>query len=102
MTSKKYVVTCLSCKGQSKINVINDTTPIFIDHTPIIAARFRGDLKFGFECMCGNDSRVAREEEGSLPMLVVENDPVRKQMSIAKLTESLNIKDSLKFRMEAI
>ena len=72
---------------------------MYIDHTPIISCRFRGDLNWGFECMCGNDSRLAREEREDVDMLVQASDEDYKQTIIEKLIASLKIKDAKKFRM---
>ncbi len=102
MTTQKYNVTCLKCKRSAKINVIDETKMMFIDHVPILAARFRGDLKFGFECMCGNDSRIAREEKDDIEMLVVTSDPMVKETAVKRLADSLLIEDKLKFRMEPV
>lgn len=43
---------------------------MYIDHVPIIAARLRGDLNWGFECQCGNDSRLAPQEKEQAMLLV--------------------------------
>ena len=96
MDVKKYVITCLKCKGQSRINIIDNQTVMYVDHIPIIACRLRGDLQWGFECQCGNDSRLARQEVGQIDMLVQGG-----AHAIEKLTKSLKVKDKLKFKMEA-
>lgn len=97
MDIKNYRVTCLACKGGSRLAIINGTQVNYKDHVPIIAARLRGDLKWGFECMCGNDSRLAIQEKGQVKELVQGG-----AHAIHKLAESLKIKDELKFTMEVI
>lgn len=68
---------------------------MYKDHVPIISARLRPDGKWGFECQCGNDSRVAPEEKDDLPFLVQGG-----AHAIAKIAESLRPKNENKFRME--
>lgn len=89
------LVTCLKCKGASHIKIINDNQVMYIDHTPIIACRFRGDMQWGFECRCGNDSRLAREEADNAPMLMQAGSA----QALQNLVDSLKIKDDRKFRM---
>lgn len=91
-----FIITCLNCKGQSRIKILNDTEVLYVDHTPIIACRLRGDMKWGFECICGNDSRLAREERDDAPMLMLQGS----QQALEKLIASLKRKDEDKFVME--
>lgn len=96
-----FNVTCLKCKGQSRIRIINSTEVMYVDHTPIISCRLRGDMKWGFECMCGNDSRLAREEKNDLPLLVQHPDPEAKKNIMDQLIKTLEVKDEHKFVMSA-
>lgn len=98
MKAQKYRITCLNCKGSSKIQIINDKDVIYVDHVPIIACRLRGDLQWGFECQCGNDSRLAKEELSQIDNLVVKGS----REAIQKIADSLKVKDKLKFNMENI
>lgn len=95
MKSENYVVTCLNCKGQSRLGIINDQQIIYKDHTPIIAGRLRPDLVWGWECTCGQDSRVAPEEKNNLEMIVQGG-----AHSIKKIADGLKVKHSSKFKME--
>lgn len=70
MESKSFEITCLNCEGKSRIKILNSNQVMYIDHTPIIACRFRPDMKWGFECECGNDTRLAPEEAPQADMLV--------------------------------
>lgn len=97
--SKAYTVTCQRCKDVSRIRIINDTQVVYIDQVPIISARLRGDMNWGFECICGNDSRVAPEEKDNLNFLVQMHDPVRKELTINQIAKTLTTKNHLKFRM---
>jgi hypothetical protein len=69
---------------------------MYIDHTPIIACRLRPDLKWGFECVCGNDTRLAPEEKGQADMLISGAHPsvVKRIVKLATPTPEKN------FRME--
>ncbi len=96
--SKVCSVTCLNCKGVSRIRFFEDgsNTIMYIDHTPIIACRFRGDLKWGFECMCGNDSRLARQEKDDADLLLQSGD----SNALKRLVATLKVSDENKFLVE--
>lgn len=97
MEAKRYRITCLNCKDSSEVQIINGQNVIYIDQVPIIACRLRGDLKWGFECQCGNDSRLAKEELPQIKTLVQGGEH-----AIEKLARSLKVKDESKFSMEAV
>lgn len=97
MKVENFVVTCLNCKGSSRIRVVNDKDIMYVDHTPIISCRLRGDMKWGFECMCGNDSRLAREEKEQADMLLQQGS----EQALKGLIASLKVADEKKFAMEA-
>lgn len=91
-------VTCLGCGGMSRINIVGGSKVVYVDHTPIIACRLRGDMKWGFECMCGNDSRVAPQEKGDVKWLVQASA----QGVVERIVEGLRIKDEKKFRLAEV
>jgi hypothetical protein len=93
---KNYVITCRKCGGKSKIRIMNGRDVLYIDHTPIIACRFRPDLKWGFECLCGNDSRLAAEEAKDVGVLVSNSS----EGVIDRILKTVKVKPELKFRME--
>jgi hypothetical protein len=62
MTKQEFTVTCINCKGKSRVAIQDEKFITYIDETPIISARYRKDLKWGFECICGNDTRLCNEE----------------------------------------
>lgn len=64
-----YKITCKKCNGSSKL-YINNGVVTYIDHLPIISSRFRSDLKWGFECSCGNDSRISKQEYSQANLLI--------------------------------
>lgn len=106
--SRTLKVTCLSCMGSNKV-YINETAPgqannqyiidLNTDHKKnpknvfIISGRFRSDLEFGWECVCGNTSIVSKLEKDSLNELVIKGNP----QSINRIAESLKIPDEMKF-----
>jgi len=95
--AKKYSVVCEKCKGSDELTITSDNAVFYKEHTPIIAARLRPDMNWGFECICGQDSRVAPEEKDQLNFLVKGGEH-----SIAQIAKSLTPKNELKFRMEPI
>lgn len=76
------------------MTVTPDNTIFYRNHTPIISARWRPDMKWGFECLCGNDSRVAPEEAKVLPMLVRGGEH-----AIRKIAAGLRVGNEKKFKM---
>lgn len=92
---KNYKIVCRKCKGVSRLAIMNGKDVLYKDHTPIISARLRPDMKWGFECQCGNDSRVAPEEKEDLNFLVQGGEH-----SIKRIAASLVPKNENKFLME--
>lgn len=70
---------------------------MYIDHTPIIACRFRPDMKWGFECLCGNDTRLAPQERQDADMLVAG---AGKDL-IARIVKAATATPERNFKMEA-
>lgn len=93
----KYKVTCQKCKGEDELTITDQNQVFYKKHTPIISARFRPDLKWGFECECNNDSRVAPQEKDQVGILVRGGDH-----AIDAIKKALKPKNELKFRMEKI
>lgn len=92
----KYKVTCENCNG-SDILMINDQNQVaYTEHQPIIAARLRPDNKWGFECTCGQDSRLAPQEKGHIDILVQGAS----KAALKAIKKSLTPKNELKFRLE--
>lgn len=92
-----FVITCLNCRGHAEIK-INDATKqvMYLQHVPIIACRFRPDLKWGFECRCGNDTRLAPEERSQADMLVSGASPD----IVERIVKTVTAKPERKFSME--
>lgn len=94
MGFKTYKVTCQACKGEDIIKITDSNQVFYTNHVPIIAARLRPDMNWGFECQCGNDSRLAPEEKDQIGFLVQAP-----KMTLAKMTRNLTTNNELKFRM---
>ncbi len=92
----KYKVTCINCKITDEI-VIHPNGMVEYKDNLLMSARRRPDMKWGFECICGNDSRICKEEEGQISKIVKGS-----QDAIRALAESLKIKDEDKFLLEEI
>lgn len=97
MDSRNFVVTCLNCKGHSRIRILNGKEVMYLDHTPIIACRLRPDLKWGFECQCGNDTRLAPEEVPEAKMLVAGAS----QSIVDRIIKLATPTPETKFKMES-
>ena len=96
MGFKTYKVTCEKCGGHDNLKITDDKQVFYTEHTPIISARFRPDMNWGFECLCGQDSRIALEEKDSLHAIVKNASP----KTVNDLAKSLMPKSELKFKME--
>lgn len=55
-------------------------------------------MRFGWECICGQDSRVARQEADQIDRLVVNGG----ESAIQKIMSSLAVQDDKKFTMERL
>lgn len=98
---KKYKVTCLECK-ESDVLSIDEVGHRVIDYdnkltTTFRSFRWRPDLKWGFECMCGNENRLAPQEAGDFDKLVKGDE-----LSVKKIAANLLIPDEKQFEMRAI
>lgn len=101
MKENHYKVTCLKCK-KSDVLAIEDKGHVVLGYakqiaTNFLAARWRKDLQWGFECSCGNDNRLSYTEKPDFNKLV-QGDT----LSIENIAKSLNIPDEKQFRMEII
>lgn len=94
-----YRVLCLKCK-QSDVIKIDAVDHVVLGYekemnTNILACRWRADATWGFECTCGNDSRLSKHEEKDFGKLVKGD-----ALTIKRIADSLKIPDARKFRME--
>jgi hypothetical protein len=95
--SKVYKVTCQSCKLAARIKIDERNMVFYIDQSPLLASRYRLDEKWGFECKCGNDSRLCVDELGEFTNLVQGAG-----VTLAKLKKSIIKGNEARFTMEAI
>lgn len=99
MNFTAYKVTCLDC-GEDDLLIIDSDRHVVGETekkllTNFLSFRWRPDLRWGFLCKCGNDNRLAPEEQNDFDKLVV-GDP----MSVKRIADSLKIPDEKQFRME--
>lgn len=103
----KHKVTCLNCEGWNYVYIEDDHKGSYLldfnrDHLErepfIISGRYRGDMEFGWECICGNTSLVARQEMKDVDKLVVGGG----RSAIERIVNSLKVEDANKFKMEKV
>lgn len=93
---ERYKVTCLKCKKEAFVR-ISDGHQIDYEggmNTNLLAGRWRKSLDFGWECTCGNDNRLCKQEKDEMDNLVTGTP-----QQIAQIVKSLNIADNKQFNM---
>ena len=98
MQKGKFRITCKHCDGSDILNLVSPQTVFFERHTPIIAARFRGDLQWGFQCTCGADSRLARSELAQADKLIVGPN----KMTVDIVAQNISKNETEPFLMTAV
>lgn len=63
MKVKEYKVTCLKCKGSNILPIDDGRHVMWKNADRIISARFRLDNQWGFQCVCGNNSLLTKQED---------------------------------------
>ncbi len=99
---KRYEVTCLKCK-ESDVLLIEDEQHAIVNFgkgagTNLLAGRWRGSKDWGWECICGNDNRISKQESEYLDQLVTRGDA----KTIDDIKKSLSIPDAKQFRMAVV
>lgn len=95
---KRYKVTCLKCKADDTI-IINGKEIIGFEKgasTNFLAGRYRKDMQWGWECICGNDNRISKQEENNMDFLI---DPRSNKAGIDKIVAGLKLDDKKQFSM---
>lgn len=96
MNTTTYRVKCKNCKKFEDI-VIDDKRNIYWKPVKyIISGRYRLDMNWGWQCICGNNDLLTKQEKREISDLA---DPDPQQ--IADVVRSL-IPDKSKFIMETI
>lgn len=98
---QRYQVTCLKCKKSDNI-LIDKRSIIAFEKgasTNFLAGRYRKDMQWGWECICGNDNRLSKQEENMFDTLI---DPRSNKLGIDKIMAGLKLDDSKQFKMEAV
>lgn len=86
----KYKITCKKCNKEATVNIAQvPHMPPRVQYdggfgTNLLAGRFRTDMQWGWECTCGNDSRLAPSERDQAKTLV-SGTPQKIQEIIAGL-----------------
>lgn len=99
----KYKITCKKCNKEATVNIAQvPHMPPQVQYdggmpTNLLAGRFRTDMQWGWECTCGNDSRLAPSEKDQAKTLV-SGTPQKIQEIIA----GLKIPDEKKFLMSEV
>lgn len=93
----KYRVICQKCGGSDELSITPDRKVFYKEHTPIISSRYRPDMKWGFECTCGQDSRISPQEKDQVEKLVKGGEH-----TIEAIKKTLTSKNELKFKMVEI
>lgn len=91
----KYSVTCLACKNSDAI-VIDGEQILWGTPKNIISGRHRLDRNWGWECMCGNNTILTKQEDEYITDKVNPNPK-----EIADIIKNLVVDNSKKFSMEA-
>lgn len=94
-----YKVVCQNCNSDAAIEVDDSNKLIrnWLKSVPIVSARYRLDHQWGFECLCGNDTRLSEQEKRTIKNPVTP-DPA----DLQQIINNLEIDNELRFAMEKI
>lgn len=94
-----YKITCKKCKQEAVVEIDDHKHLItrWVKFVPIISGRYRLDMQWGWECTCGNDTRLSAQEKKTIKN-PVSPDP----KDIMTVTKNLQIVPDTRFKMEAI
>lgn len=103
---ESFKITCLNCGGSNKVKIsnykdnkiinLNDDHKRNPDKIFIISGRYRPDMEFGWECVCGQYSLVAPQERHDIVSLAGNGG----KSALQKIKSSLKRPSEEKFRME--
>jgi hypothetical protein len=58
----KYKVTCKNCKQSDVIHIEKDSNILWDKNTYIISGRKRLDMNWGWQCLCGANDLLSKQE----------------------------------------
>lgn len=96
MQPKTYRVTCKKCKNSEELIIDTSNTIYWKPVKHIISGRFRLDMNWGWQCICGNDDLITQQEKREIRNLQSPNPS-----DITKVLKAL-VPDKPKFKMELI
>lgn len=88
-------VICSKCKGFSVVNIQNNQLA-WVEIGTVISARFRFDHQWGFQCYCGQNNIMTKQE---IEMIANPEQPTPRELE--DITKHLVVKKDTKFRVEA-
>lgn len=91
-----YKVTCLNCKKSDRVDIDKKNNIQYLSTDHIISGRYRLDMQWGWECLCGNNDIVTEQEKKEIRNLQAP-DPV----DITKVLKALK-PDKPRFEMAGI
>lgn len=94
MNTTTYKVVCKNCKKSEDIVIDDDKNIYWKQVKNIISGRYRLDMNWGWQCICGNNDIVTEQEKREIHNLQAP-DPI----DISKVLKSI-IPDQPKFLME--
>lgn len=84
MKVTEYKVTCLKCKNSNVVPIADDRSVVWKNADRIISARYRLDNQWGFQCLCGQNSLLTKQENEFIDDKV-NPDPVQIEKIIKNL-----------------
>lgn len=65
--TKKFRVTCMNCKSNDLVTINEADRAVMWGHVDrIISARYRLDNSWGFQCICGQNSLMTKQEKDQI------------------------------------
>lgn len=105
MESKRYLITCKECGAKRQIGLVPghaDEIIDWLDNNPdaqatrIISGRKRLDGQWGWQCICGNDDLLTKQEKQG-----IKNASAPKPKELADIMNDLKVQPN-KFEMVGV
>lgn len=85
MRVKEYKITCLKCKNFDIVPIDEASRSIlWKNNQRIVSGRFRLDNQWGWQCLCGNNSILTKQESDEIDDKV-NPDPIQIERVIKNL-----------------